>query len=406
MSSKSLTRIAALALGLAMTLVLDRALGWAGLPPRPVAYPVAPPNYETTFERLEYSYTIRTNDRGIRYRTIPMAKPVGTHRVVLLGDSFTEGACVEAHERWSDLVEERAATGEELELVNCGEAGTHPPDYLRTLLDVGLEYDPDVVLVGIYFDDFAQTPAAFDPERVTRDWRRGGAGVLGAVGRVWPHLVTLLVHATPPKTRRPEKPGRWDLVAAARNAATASGLDEEEFEHWRQVVPDEKIAAAEARLIPPGLMTQALTRPDFFYTGIGVESENALRRAAAVRRTLDTMHAVCAEHGARFGVILMPSVHQYDSQSSRRLMATLFAALGHPVREEWKTELTGMERELQAWADESDVPFCNLVPTFREAVQGAEEPLNFEIDPHWTPAGHRVAADAIESWMMTAGLLP
>ena len=404
MKSKQLARLAALTAGFLLTLLLDRALGWAGLPAQPVAYPVAPPNYEVSFERLEYSYVLRANDRGIRYRTIPLAKPVGTRRIVLIGDSFTEGACVEVEQRWSNLIEEQHSAGGALELVNCAEAGTHPPDYLRTLVELGFDYQPDLVLVGLYFDDLAKTPAGFD---VARALEAPGGWSQCVMRGLWPHLSTLLQGGRVQAALRSERDDGepLDLLARARREAATRDIPDEKLERWLAAVPPDMLDAAQDRRISPGLVTHALTRPGFFEDGIGVESERAQRRAAAVARILDQMLACCQERGVELGLVLLPSVHQFDPASGERLMARLFAELGRPVRPEWTTETTGMQRVLASWAEAREVPLCDLVPVFRSALPEATEPLTYAIDPHWTPAGHRVAAEAIATWLEQRGWL-
>ena len=399
--TKTATRLGALLLGLALTLALDRALGWAGLPDKLPSFPVGPPHYEFRFDRLEYSYTLRTNDRGIRYPEIPLAKPEDVRRIVLIGDSFTEGACVPDELRWSTLIEQRPELEGRVQLVNCGEAGTHPPDYLRVLLEVGLDYEPDLVLVGIFFDDLAQTPANFDPRSAASE--RGPAWSRAA-RKLWPHVSTLVEGLSPaPEPARRRGGEVRDLIACARAAAAERGISDEAFERWRAAVPPELIVAAEERRISPGMITHALSRPDFFYDGIGVESESARARAAAVGRILDFMLETCRKQDIGFGIVLMPSVHQYDPGSSQRVMASIFAAVGSPVREEWSSTETGMQRELAAWCERRGVPILDLVPVFRAAIAQADEPLNYAIDPHWTPAGHRVTADAVAAWLEPRG---
>ena len=44
------------------------------------------------------------------------------------------------------------------------------------------------------------------------------------------------------------------------------------------------------------------------------------------------------------------------------------------------------------------VPFLDLTPAFRVSSKTGAR-LNFARDGHWNPAGHRVAADAIEAWL-------
>jgi hypothetical protein len=399
-------KLALSAAALASTLVIDRALGWAGLPSEVPVYPVAPPHFEGHVENLEYSYTRRTNDRGIRYRTIPLEKPGGVWRVVLVGDSFTEGACVEDEQRWSERIEQRlaAAGGPAVELVNCGEAGTHPRDYARTLVQLGLLYEPDAVVVGIYFDDVPNTPADLDVEQVLAG-PAPPSGVEGLVRSLWPHAYALVARDRPrPVSRKREH--RANIVASARRIAEERGIDAATFERWLTAVPEAELRAVDEGLLTPGLVTHALSQPDFFYEGIGLETEAARAKWHAVERLLDALDRLCRERGIRFGVVLMPSVHQFDPRSSETLMARVFAAMGHPVRESWKHETTPLQSELASWAETQRVPFLDLVPVFREAVVSAGERLNFEIDPHWTPAGHVVAAHAIQRWMEESGLLP
>jgi hypothetical protein len=399
-------KLALSATALVSTLILDRALGWVGLPGEVPAYPVAPPHFEARIENLEYSYTRRTNDRGIRYRTIPLAKPAGVWRVVLVGDSFTEGACVEDPERWSERIEQRlaAAGGPAVELVNCGEAGTHPRQYAQTLVQLGLLYQPDAVVVGVYFDDVPNTPADLDVELALA----GPApvtGLAGIVRRLWPHAYALVASDLPRAvSRQPEH--RANIVASARRIAEERGIDGATFERWLTAVPEAELRAVDEGLLTPGLVTHALSQPAFFYEGIGLETEAARAKLQAVTRLLGALDRLCRERGIRFGVVLMPSVHQFDPRSSETLMARVFAATGHPVRESWKHETTPLQSELASWAESRRVPFLDLVPVFRQAVASAEERLNFEIDPHWTPAGHMVASRAIQLWMEESGLLP
>ena len=54
------------------TLVLDRCLGLLNYPDKQYR---TEPNLEVKVENLEYQYSFRANDRGLRYRTISTVKP-------------------------------------------------------------------------------------------------------------------------------------------------------------------------------------------------------------------------------------------------------------------------------------------------------------------------------------------
>lgn len=62
-----------------------------------------------------------------------------------------------------------------------------------------------------------------------------------------------------------------------------------------------------------------------------------------------------------------------------------------PVRE------AGAAR-LEAWTRDAGVPFLDLTGALEKSVERGEKPY-FRLDDHWSPAGHRAAAEAIAAWM-------
>jgi hypothetical protein len=191
------------------SVLADRVLGRLGVPASGATEAVGPPHWSTTIEHVEFTYTLRTNDLGIRERDLPLSKPPGTFRIVALGDSMTEGMGVSDAQRWTNGLEELLrADGRPVELVNCAESGTGPLDYARVLAAIGWRYRPDLVLVGLYQNDVADTPPDADPARALTDPRRGLAGVARAL---WPHALGLLEGRRPPSASAPAR----DLLRAA-----------------------------------------------------------------------------------------------------------------------------------------------------------------------------------------------
>src|SRR5262245_36014013 len=58
------------------------------------------PNASGFFRNSEFTMEVRINSTGQRDREFPLAKPAGTYRVVVLGDSFTFGHGVAADETY------------------------------------------------------------------------------------------------------------------------------------------------------------------------------------------------------------------------------------------------------------------------------------------------------------------
>ncbi len=88
-----------------------------------------------------------TNSKGWRDAETTYAKPPGTTRIVVLGDSFTFASSVDYGERFTEVLEEAR---EDLEVVNLGVNAYGTDQELRVLELEGLRYDPDVVVLVAY----------------------------------------------------------------------------------------------------------------------------------------------------------------------------------------------------------------------------------------------------------------
>ena len=378
---------------LVTSIVADRVLGWLGFPDD--VHHVAPPNYERHVAYEEFEYDIQTNDLGIRYRTIRLQKPKGTHRLVLLGDSFTDGTGVEVTRRWSNLIEQRLsdAKGVPVELINCGEAGTSPIDYVRTYLGLGKRYDPDVVLVGLYHNDISNTIPDVPVDR--QGWRRWAH-------RTWPRLYTLAKSAL--RRRQPSESFAGSFLESARKLADDHNVDNERFERWKRLIPPAVVESADQRRLNYFTLTHPLVRPRYYLSSFELDTDYSRRQWETTKSLLNRLHDECKKANKRLGVVLFPCVYQFDPRSARRLEARLFAEMGQPMRDEW-LRTTRLEQALQNWADTEKIPLLNLSSTFRAKV-GDSEPLSYRFDVHFTRAGHVLAAETIYDWLQAEQLIP
>ena len=101
----------------------------------------------------------RTNSLGFRdTREYPLAKAPGTFRILVLGDSVTfgHGALYEAS--YPYLLEQRLREwqpGVTWEVWNLGVPGYNTAQELAYLREVGGRYAPDLVIVGVFLNDFS-----------------------------------------------------------------------------------------------------------------------------------------------------------------------------------------------------------------------------------------------------------
>ena len=102
----------------------------------------------------EYEHEFSTNSQGFR-GTVEYAvmKPHGVYRVLVLGDSTTLGHGVGDNDTFSFLLEEKLSNTRRTEVINMGVSGFGTAEELIQLRNVGLQYAPDLVILGYFPND-------------------------------------------------------------------------------------------------------------------------------------------------------------------------------------------------------------------------------------------------------------
>ena len=115
------------------------------------------PNISIHHTTPDYRISIHTNSLGFRAdREFPFAKPDGVFRIVGLGDSFTFGYGVEAKDTYLARVEQLLREqGRNVEVINMGVSGAGSAEELILLNELGLKFDPDLVILGYCTNDIA-----------------------------------------------------------------------------------------------------------------------------------------------------------------------------------------------------------------------------------------------------------
>jgi len=92
------------------------------------------------------------NSQGLRDKEYPFERTPGVARILVLGDSFTVGARVEAHETYAKQLEDilNSESDAAIEVINTGVGGWSPYQYKQYYQHYGRVFDPDVVIVGFF----------------------------------------------------------------------------------------------------------------------------------------------------------------------------------------------------------------------------------------------------------------
>lgn len=309
---------------------------------------------------VEFDTEVGVNAWGMRDDEIPTKAP-DEERLLILGDSFVFGWGVEAEETFTEQLErELSSSHPSLRVLNGGVPGYGLTDVADWLEYRGAKLEPDVVLVGVFLgNDLLDVTAKHRQIDVTVDAVANGSLASRARHALYrrSHLVRLIKRAMPP-------------VLANKLRAWA-GLPEP----WNRVYLRDML---ETHAVELGDLTR--------------EGHDASRLA------MDRLTALAERYDFRLLIALLPGPLKADDDLWEQAMQDLGA------------KSTEYERDLPArffrqLAESVDLPVTDLTPTFRSAVaQRDGEAFFFRFDPHWTIAGHRLAAEALRDFVVDQGL--
>lgn len=130
---------------------------------------LAPLRFDAVARRAPHAVEFRYN--ALRFRDVgPSPRPPGVTRVVVLGDSFTEGQGVKEPDTYPRVLEGLLrAGGGQWEVRNCGRRGADFPA-LNDAFEDALRYEPDVVVLGMVLNDGERSPEFHARQSFVNDW--------------------------------------------------------------------------------------------------------------------------------------------------------------------------------------------------------------------------------------------
>lgn len=109
------------------------------------------PSKSAWYQTVDYQILVETNSKGLRDDEHSYSKDQNTYRIVLLGDSYMEAYQVDFEESLSKLLETILTSKEKkVEVINLGVGGYGTTQQYLYLIEEGLSYQPDMILLGFY----------------------------------------------------------------------------------------------------------------------------------------------------------------------------------------------------------------------------------------------------------------
>lgn len=277
--------------------------------------------------------------------------PAGIKRIAIIGDSFVEALQVPYDASLAERLE-GAAQGR-VEVYRFGISGAPLSQYLHMARHVAQKYRPDMIVLVLVHNDFDESFSAA-PGRYTSSFlkfRMAGDRVAGEIAPA-PYAAT------------------WrDWL---RQTATLRYL------YYRQKLDP---AALIARFSPGAARVN-------YQANVAVDAIAARRGAirGAASYAFAQFQALSRRQNFR-PLLIMDGDRQ----------AITAGADAAALREHGALWLNGMAAEAAAAAG---LAFIDLHPLFEADWRQNRQPLNFRSDNHWNETGHRVAAQALQTYLV------
>jgi lysophospholipase L1-like esterase len=392
----------ALAAALATLKLADAGLGWLTGTQERHRLRLAP-RTELRHKSKEFDYLFRANKLGLRGSDIPFAKPAGTVRIVVLGDSFVAGYGVAEEHLLTSLLDQelskpRPQPGARIEVVNVGRVGTSTIRELDLYESLGRKFQPDLVILAYYLGNDLAEVVQEQTDAELAGWSPAGR-IRSATYRCFPNLYLELAMLRQSQRQLREFTHRSEseIVGDIRQEAVARQRDPAEAVARYHALPSELRADVASGVLSEQRIIDSCIEPDRLVRALDPDDSDFEKSWPRTRSHLDRLEVAVASDGAKLALVLIPAPFQLDRQSWE-----FHRQLGYEVRESWLSETPRTAVTLIAWARDRDVPCLDLTAGFRELTA----PLYFVEDVHFNPEGNARCAEAIGKFLRSRKLCP
>ncbi|MBX7184129.1 MAG: hypothetical protein K1Y01_03200 [Vicinamibacteria bacterium] len=331
----------------------DPDLGWS-----------KPENASGILRRSEYRVALKINSSGLRGPDIPLAKPPGVKRVLLLGDSFTEGYTVEEPLTVRARLEKElsSALSTPVQVINGGTAGWGTDQEVLFYEKSGRAYAPDVVVLLFYYNDIYR-----DGDLRIQPWFD-----LDETG-------SLVLNNSPVKPHEEFYRAEPFSIKPFRGSMALALLQPRLDSHPRVARALSMFGLAD----PPAGLKEI---PEEFHPFGRQRPREVRRHWQRIEALLGRLDASVSKDGARLMLFYVPARFEVDDA------AWSLTRQVYGLNAQW--DRNRVADELGRIAHDLDLPIVDPRAAFRSSEAKAASTY-FPEDGHWTEAGNEVAAKEI-----------
>ncbi len=304
------------------------------------------PNAQIDYTSNEFSQVTTFNSHGFKDNEYDYEnKPAGTYRALVLGDSFAVGLEVALNETFVKRLEQQLRTefpDKNIEVLSTATNGWSTEQELLFLQKEGMDYNPDLVVLAYYvgndqIDNAARSLFTYENGKLAINHKR-------------------------PLSQTRLRSAYYFITSYSQffNALM--------YTYW-------KIRSLSGK--PSG------TNYDEAFSKYLLEEQPEDARLAWEKTLalLEKLYQTLNERKIPLALLIIPDRLQELPAYREKLML-----------DESKITLDKPQNILHDFAEPRGIPVIDLLPAF----QNAEEQYHYEKDFHWNPAGHALAADAVQ----------
>jgi hypothetical protein len=351
--------------------------------PHPVFGWVLEPGASFLNPMQESTVSVTYNSRGWRDTEHTEDNQDNVTRLLVLGDSYMDAYSVSAEDATPKQLQQLALDNKnEIEVINLGVGGYGTLQEYLVFRDIGIKYQPDIVLLGFYlYNDVRNNSLALESLLTPESMKTQSRPFLEP-GEVTNWELTM-VDFESAQTRFNKARKEKDTI---RKISGNSALYMEILKLMRKNnndtdndnYPDTELEETTKHLVEHGV--QYCREPSEYTAAWNL-----------TRRILMRLNREIVETGARLLVFSVPAIQDVNIRKMNKVMKKspkdgllcLHEAPGY-------TRLAGILEELQ-------IDYLDLLPKFRKETQSSGTNLFRESDRHWNEAGHKLAAENILS---------
>lgn len=332
-------------------------LGWSHIPDKNGYWTVG-----------KQTIPVKINSKGLRDVEYSYEKREGTFRILVLGDSFTEGFQVSLEDTFCKVLERELNKGERrFEVINAGFAGVGTDYELLFFRREGYKYHPNLVILAFFANDVYENYRSKD----------------------------VLDDANAPIAYE-----RKGLVTHVKKILARHSCG---YNYFGYVLPRHTPLFAKFLMRIGLLSSQPIESPQgvkqLHYLIFGKTYGSELKRAwRLTKKLIIQLIADARNHGSELAVVSIP----FREQVYENLWRSTVLQPGMAKRE-W--DLNKPDQILSEFLSDEDIPFLQLLPSFRK-VAGNLRLYYFGADGHWNVQGHQLAGQVIYNWLVEEKLVP